>query len=127
MIGSRYWSTGILITPHGPDFAPGSEWAVSLDFWDNGFCKGASSEGTLRIRYVVDRAGLPASLRTLKDDAERLGIVWADAVHGPTVYVEADGEHEDGDRPHERALANELARSLGWDPCYAREEVSRVG
>jgi hypothetical protein len=117
MIGVRYWSTGIMLKPDRwprPD-----KWTASLTFLDNGFCEDDSTEGTLRLRYFV--ADLPLGLATLKQDAERLGIEWDNASGGPTVYVVQDGELDSGDAPELRAFADNMAWSLGWEPCYDRE------
>lgn len=113
MIGDGYWSVGITFQEHAP-----GEWSVSLQFVDNGFCQGDSSEGELRIRYIVSDLG--HALATLKKDAERLGITWI----RPTVYTEQDGEFPESDppdRPDLRRLANLHAELLGWKPIYSRE------
>jgi hypothetical protein len=115
MIGARYWSTGITIREDDR-----GTFSASLEFLDNGFCQDDSSEGTLRLRYWVPDALL--AVRTLKQDAERLGIDW-DGPVGATVYAEHDGEFEDGDRPGLRALANALAAEVGWTPCYSEEVI----
>lgn len=112
MIGDGYWATGIMLTPAGFD------WRLTLDFYDSGFAEDHSTEGTLRVRYDVQRAKVLENARVLIADAKRLGITWR---NGPQVYVAGDGEHDDGDRPEERRFANEIADGLGWSRAYTRE------
>lgn len=112
MIGAGYWSTGIMLTPKGDD------WSVSLDFFDDGFAQEHTTEGSLRVRYVVPRSKVTENARVLVADAERLGITWK---IGPQVYVKGDGEFEEGDRPDLRRFANEVADALGWSRAYTRE------
>ena len=123
MIGVRYWSTGITIKP---DRWPNPErWTASLSFLDDGFCQADSTEGKLCLRYFVDE--LEVGLDTLRQDAERLGIVWYDpmtsrwAPDAPAaIYVPQDGEWTDGDHPDLRAFADAQARRMGWTPIYER-------
>lgn len=114
MIGSRYWSTGIMVRW----YADGDQWFLSLDFKDDGFCDQASSEGTLKLRYLVD--DLQVGIDTLKAEAERFGIAWATSVPScPTVYMDGDGESPDRDYPEDwRAVVNAQAGRIGWFPCY---------
>lgn len=121
MIGVRYWSTGITITP---DRERG-QWNASLTFLDNGFCQADATEGELRLRYFVD--DLAVGLDTLIQDAERLGIEWVNFSGGPTIYVPQDGELDDGDHPELRAAANEQALRLGWKPAYTYDEALAEG
>lgn len=120
MIGTRYWSTGITIVP---DVWPGArQWSAKLTFLDNGFCQADSTEGELRLRYFTDE--LRIGLETLKQDAERLGIVFecGDRKCG-AVYVEQDGELENGDFPDLRGVANEACGWLGWPETYTEAVV----
>jgi hypothetical protein len=116
MIGPRYWSTGIMVRSWDWD-----QWSVSLEFKDDGFCNHASTEGELKLRYVV--FDLTAGIDQLKADAERMGIVWADILSCPTIYMYGDGEDPDSFYPlNWREIVNEQAARLGWQPGY--REVS---
>lgn len=114
MIGESYWSTGIMLRW----YADGNQWSISLNFLDDGFCDQSASEGTLKLRYLVD--DLEAGINTLKADAERLGIrMVGPGTMAPTVYIEGDGEIDDMDYPPDwRELVNAQATRLGWQPCY---------
>lgn len=105
MIGQGYWATGIVID-HIWDTDGG--WAVWLDFLDNGFAEDGSTEGVLRVRYLVNIEELPRSIRTLKEDAERLGIKWCAR---PTVYAK-------GDKRDLQPEADHQAELVGWHKCY---------
>jgi hypothetical protein len=114
MIGERYWSTGIMIAPTT------GGWAVSLQFYDDGFAQDDATEGTMRVRYLVADAQLEHALRVLRADAERLGIRFGVGPElRPTVYAE-DDENETA-----RRRANQLADALGWTPAYRLQETSR--
>lgn len=114
MIGSGYWSTGIMVRY----YANGAQWGLSLDFLDDGFCEVESTQGTLRLRYLV--TDLTAGIDQLKTDAERMGLRWATQVPScPTIYMEGDGEWPDRDYPENwRRVINDQARRLGWEICY---------
>lgn len=121
MIGERYWSTGIMIEEHGRH-----GWAVWLDYLDDGFCEEASTEGRLRVRYLVSTEHLPNAIDTLRQDAERLGVRFGPTLDvPPTIYYECDGEGEEWPVPDDwRGIANGQARRLGWKECYSTEEVA---
>lgn len=117
MIGNGYWATGIVLTPRGVRNGK-SKWGVHLDFFDDGFCDPASTQGRLDVRYVV--TDLVEAVQTLKVDAERIGIRF-DAPPGatPTVYVEGDGKNTSLDYPANwRETAAEIADALGWSSTY---------
>lgn len=119
MIGQGYWSTGIRLTVWEDD-----KFALALDFYDDGFAEDHTTEGTLKVRYIVHRSKVAEHAQTLKQDAETLGIKFrADVADGPTVYVEQDGEFDSGDRPDLREFANATAEALGWRSAY-REAVA---
>lgn len=110
MRGERYWSTGITLRPHGD-----GRWGVALDYQDDGFCQKDSTEGTLRLRYLVAGDELPAAIATLKDDAERLGIEWKDFNGAPWLYIAGDGEDPEVAYPPDwRHIMEREALRLGW-------------
>lgn len=120
MIGSQYWSTGIAVKYIAPIGNSPAAWAVSLEFLDDGFCGNASTEGSLRVRYV--REDLSAMIDTLKADAERLGICFKRGGGTATVYMIGDGESALEDYPPNwKRIVNDQARRLGWQPCYKEE------
>lgn len=111
MIGDHYWTRGISLRPHGP-YKNGFGWGVSLEYLDDGFCEGDSTEGELTMRYVV--LDLKRAVDVLCEDATKLGIRFSD----PTVFVEGDGEKDLPYPPNWREIARDLALSLGWEPAY---------
>ena len=85
MIGEQYWSTGIKVTYDR------GKWGAECSFFDAGFCQDQSTEGTFKTRYFLPT--LAAAIDLVKQDAERLGIVFRQSIPGcPTLYVEGDGE-----------------------------------
>lgn len=111
MIGDRYWSTGVMLTPRC------ERWGVSIDFFDDGWCEDGTSEGTLRARYLGDDP--VAAACGLVADAEKLGIVFRGSPDGPpSVYIVGDGEAEDIDYPPGwRQVVEAVAAALGWEPA----------
>ena len=109
MVGERYWTTGITLKYNN------GTWAAELDFFDDGWCEDACSEGSLRIRYFV--GDLPAAIDTLIADATRLGIEFTDA---RTLYYWGDGEDTDHWPPPEnwRQILREQVERLGWRNVY---------
>lgn len=106
MIGSAYWSTGLVLAPGSDGF-----WRVWLDFFDDGFAENNSTEGRLRLRY--EQTDLDEMVAVLVADARRLGIQLGSPAEGPTVYA-AD------DRDDLQLVANEQAARLGWRLAYER-------
>ena len=115
MIGEGYWSTGIMVRY----YADGEQWSISLSFLDDGFCDTASTEGELRLRYLTQDLGV--GIDTLKADAERLGLRWANVPGCPTIYMDGDGEDGGRDYPEGwRETIRDQARRLGWVPTYGK-------
>lgn len=100
MIGSKYWSTGVIVTPCA------DKWSAEVQFFDDGFCNGDSTEGSLRTRYTV---GLSDALDLVIKDAQRLGVEFKD----PAVYVEGDKV----DDQLAQTIKVECDR-LGWKNIY---------
>jgi hypothetical protein len=125
VIGNGYWSTGITVThvaggTGGPASDPQPrEWGAKAEFFDDGFCQTASTEGELRTRYTVGT--LSEAVDLVRVDAERLGVVWKE----PTIYMKGDGEDEEFPPPHgwKQLLADECQR-LGWRDTYLRYEAT---
>ena len=116
MIGTRYWSTGIIVARHDAN-----RWSAEVKFFDDGFCDNGSSEGVLRARYL---GPLSHVVDLVKADAERLGIRWgATPDLQPSIYYDGDGERSDLPPPPPNwcALVNAEAARLGWRQCYAPE------
>lgn len=111
MIGNGWWATGITLSPRARG------WSVSLSFFDDGFCEGDSTEGELRLRYVVN--DVEHAIDVLIEDATRFGISWHE---GPHVYVEGDGGTPGLDYPNDwREVADDQARRLGWESLYGTD------
>ena len=110
MIGDKYWSTGITLKWWDHDEKP---WTATLSFYDDGFCDGRSTEGTLHLRYFVATAAEAIDL--LKADAERLGITWSSVGNCPQLYLKGDGEDPEWPPPPnwQEHLAAE-AKRIGW-------------
>lgn len=106
MIGPRYWTTGVTVWRGARGF-----WQASLDFLDDGFAEGRSTEGSMRCRYGADN--LSDQVDLLVADATRLGIEFKE----PTLYYNGDGEDPDFPPPADwnAIRARELER-LGWKP-----------
>lgn len=122
MVGDGYWFAGITLTwrPAYNDKPP--TWGLSLDFRDSGWCDDATSEGTLRLRYMV--ADLATGIDTLLADAKRLGIrehpAAGTAPHlRPTLFV--NGTEDPAALPPDwrEVVAGQCDR-LGW-PNWHRE------
>lgn len=110
MIGEAHWYTGMTLIPRGE-----GKWALRLEFLDSGFCDLKSTEGVLRLRYLVERKDLVQAARVLLEDAEKLGLRGRD----PTVYIQGDGAWPSLDYPSDwRELARDLAHRLGWRKIY---------
>lgn len=121
MIGSRYWSVGIIVKYQ----ASTDGWAATLELLDDGHAGDnqpgrISTEGELRTRYFVvgdeNTDALTLAIDTLKADAEKLGIRWED----PNIYAHHDGN--DTTWPMHlgwRELLTAQSRRLGWNAPYA--------
>ncbi len=119
MIGETYWSTGISVCYHGE-----GRWGASVNFYDDGFCEAATTEGVLRTRHS---GPLSQVVDLVKADAERLGIRWATLLGAvPTVHCELWQRQDFPPPPSQdfppppnwRALVNAEAERLGWVPGY---------
>lgn len=109
-----YWSTGITICREY------SGWKIYLKFFDGGFCEKDSTEGELRVRYLVKDEELSRAIDVLKADAERFGIdLKYGTVHG-TIYYEGDGEAESACPPPKdwREIATREAERIGFRAIY---------
>lgn len=116
MVGDKYWSTGISLKWDGHGL-----WAAECKFLDSGFCQDESTEGVLRTRYFVD---LEMAIDTLKQDVERLGIEWHDAI----LYGHKDGESEEYPLPvNWKEIIKNQADRIGFGFPYLLEEVSNNG
>lgn len=116
MIGSHYWFTGIVLTPHRE--GEKLEWGIGAEFFDDGFCDRSSTQGELNLRYIIPDAELSEKLDVLVADMARLGFQ-QNRKPGPTVYMKGDGEYSDIKYPDDwRERANAEARRLGWQECY---------
>lgn len=115
MVGKGYWTTGITLRWGG------DKWSVSLEFMDDGWCDAWSTEGELRVRYLVDTSKLSEAIDILIANAVRLGIELKGAALPPSLYVPGDGEwKEEKYHPEWREiLARECGR-LGWRNPYER-------
>ena len=106
MIGTKYQSTGVTVTPYG------DKWSAEVSFHDEGFCNNDSTEGVVRTRYLID--GLSKAIDLVIKDAKRLGIQF---VQTPAIYI---GIPEmDIDKATADILGVECAR-LGWKNPYTR-------
>lgn len=122
MIGLGYYTSGLMLRPHGFRDDEGFCWGLHLDFFDSGFVNDdhasgvVSTEGQLRARYVT--AHVTAAARVLLADAARLGI----RLHDTQIFVEGDGEN--GDVPDDwRWTVRCIAAELGapWVSAYDTE------
>ena len=115
MIGNQYWTTGIKIRRHAD-----GRWSLGLDYYDDGFANKESTEGTLRVRYVVE--DIERAVRLLKADADRLGISFRapNPDMTPTIYWD-DEENPDVPGEHLQLVQN-LCALLGWRCCYTDRE-----
>lgn len=122
MIGNAYWTTGITLRYDGRN------WSLLMDFMDGGWCDAGSTEGQLRLRYMVKTDDLSEGLDTLIADAVRLGIEFKATPDsaGPTLYVPGDGEH-DCEVYHRdwRKILSKQAKRLGWRDVYGEIDAFR--
>jgi len=114
MIGTDYWATGIMLTPHSE-----SEWTLNMKFFDDGFCNRSSTQGNLCLRYVISTSELEASIKTLLNDANRLGIITSRSQDQLHLYIEGDGESSEVKYPEGwRVLIIGLAEKTGLTTHY---------
>jgi hypothetical protein len=111
MIGPRYWTTGVTIWR-----SESGRWGVSLHFLDDGFADDRSTEGELKLRYLVEEDELSASIDLLLEDARRLGIEIGRAeAGGASVYYRGDGEDKRFPPPADwREILQGQCWRLGW-------------
>lgn len=111
MIGDSYWYTGVKVTHYG------GKWGASLDFWDDGFCEDASTQGTLTTRYYLPTP--TAAIDTLLADASKLGLVPCNPAEPLHIYV--TGTLTGWPADWRRVIGQEAARR-GWDcPSECRD------
>jgi len=112
MIG-HYWSTGITVRWEKHPYTGEIKVCPYLEFYDDGWCDDASTQGKLTIRYWVP--ALTAALATLMADAQRLGIIFNYKDTVPWLYVEGDGKSPDVYLPANWKKELQFqARRLGW-------------
>lgn len=117
MVGKGYWSIGVHLKPFN------DRWIARVEFCDDGFCENGSTEGALRIRYPATREELIAEVRTLIEDAKRLGIEFRNPIK-PSVYMENDGR-ENGALafPNDwKEVVAEVAERFSLRDPYAEKE-----
>jgi len=121
LIGNGYWSTGITVR-----YDSRRGWGGEVQFYDDGFANDEtdhariSTEGALRTRYFAadgeQRDALTVVIDTLKADAERHGIRWAETAG---VWYHSDGgDDRFPPPPGWRELLNSHSRRLEWEPKY---------
>lgn len=116
VIGSQYWTTGIVLTPKG-----GGTWSAEAKFFDDGFCDDASTEGVLMCRYIL--SDVSAMIDVLAADLEALGIRLGTEVAPMTIYIAGDGEHSDIEYPPDwKEVATREAKRKGWRAIYEDSE-----
>ncbi len=104
MIGDKYWTTGITVK-----FLDTNRWKASVDFFDDGFCDDAATQGTLSTRYFVE---LGQALDTLIADVDRLGIEW----RMKALYAFGDGNDAEWPMPAGwREMFEAQAERLGFE------------
>jgi hypothetical protein len=134
MVGSGFWSTGILV-----DHRDG-KWSATVEYSDAASAGADSAdrrkittEGTLGTRYLVadgtDVDGLTAVVDVAKADAERLGIGWQnmEAIPMPSILAafEVAAENYPVRYPADwRVRLNEQARRVGWRPFYSAPDTT---
>lgn len=114
MIGLNYWTTGIKL--HNTERG----WSAELEFFDDGFCDTASTEGTLRTRYIVqDGTAAQNAIKAaqlVKIDAERLGIDFRMSY----LYLHRDNWITSGEETGSNAveeIMSAVCDALGWKDC----------
>lgn len=111
MVGSNYWSIGIIIDWHKNE--NGDVWSTEVKFYDNGFCQDASTEGHLVSRYF--ERDLTRLIDTIKADTEKLGIEWKK----PRIFMRGDEEIKEKKYPPDwRKILNNQAERIGWEKFY---------
>lgn len=120
MIGDKYWTVGIKVRP---SYSPirGWQWQAVVKFYDDGFMEARSTEGELHTRYFIDgdERGLDIALRTVRADAQALGIEFK-TKH---VYIEGDGTSAEYPPPANwKQILHDAAEGMGWRSVYSEDK-----
>ena len=119
MIGTNYWTTGIIVSFWPPAlYSNTPRYGATLKFFDGGFAQEGSTEGELRVRYL--ETDLSAMLDTLIADATRMGIEFK--TRHFMVNSEDAAEYLPGDW---KAQLQAQAARLGWETYTDDEKVDR--
>jgi hypothetical protein len=113
MVGEQYWATGVNMRHFD------GKWAATVEFFDNGFCDDASTQGALRTRYFVP---LETAIDTIIADAAKLGIEFRER----NLYAEEDGESKDWPMPEDwREVLEAQAKRIGFKWPYLDTQAAR--
>jgi len=115
MVGERYWTTGILVTPHYNGEGEPPVWSAQMAIYDDGFLNHESTEGFLRTRYMDSNIAM--MIKVLQTDAKHMGIEFK----ANKLYVPGDGEGNDAELlPADwRVFLAKVAKECGLDWPYA--------
>lgn len=127
MIGSRYWSSGIIVTYRvNPEGTGG--WHVTVNFYDDGWANDdrpqegiVATGGKLYTAYVVKDADsltcLTAAVDTVVRDARGIGVLFEPTAGvGPFIYYGMATEFPPPDGW--QVMLDNQAERLGWPPLY---------
>ena len=110
MIGTEYWAVHIVLGfgRHASEEEGLWRAAATMEFYDNGWCEDASTQGELQTRYFIEPT---EAVRVVVADARKLGIVFR---NDPLpIYVPADGEDPDVSLPADwRRRLEEIAAAV---------------
>ena len=82
MIGDYYWTTGIRIYQQYP--GTDNSWLAKINFEDDSHAQIGGSKGSLSTKY---QTSLMDSIKTIRDDAQKLGIQIKSISDKPHLYV----------------------------------------